>query len=331
MTNKELLISHINLLSEKDIASLLDAVILMETDCALAPKPNCPYCGSHAIIRYGHKCGKQRFLCKSCAKTFVPTTHTIMSNSHFPPKVWREVIKDTIQGNALDYTAQRIGCSHQAVFDMRHKILMSLQQLPEISGVCLGGVSEFDETYVLDCYKGKELGVSIPRNPRKHGAKAIKRGISNEYMCICTGIQRNGDAIAATINRAKPSAAELISIFDGHIADGTLVLCDGLRSYHAFPGIADCTVKDCKDRSAEDACFYNLNTVNGLHSFIKQRYVFYRGVASKYINRYNALFAAAYRNAENIIRRLTDAMLTITGIDYYHSGKDIRTVGLVTV
>ncbi len=233
MTNKELLISHINLFSEEDIAFLLDAVILMETKCTLTPKPNCPYCGSHAI----------------------------MSNSHFPPKVWREVIKDTIQGNAIDYTAQRIGCSHQTVFDMRHKILMSRQQPPEISGVFLGGVSE----YVPDCYKGKELGGSIPRNPRKHGAKAVKRGISNEYVCICTGIQRNGDAITATINRTKPSAAELVSIFDGHITDGMPALCDGLRSYHAFPGIADCTVKDCNDRSA----------------------------------------AAAYRNAENVIRRLT--------------------------
>lgn len=93
MTNKELLISHINLLSEEDIASLSDAVISMETKCALTPKPNCPYCGSHAI----------------------------MSNSHFPAGIWRE------------------------------------EQLPEISSVCLGGVSEFDETFVLDCYKGKSL------------------------------------------------------------------------------------------------------------------------------------------------------------------------------
>lgn len=55
MINKGLLISHINLLSEEDIASLLDAVILMETKCALTPKLNSPYCSSHAIIRYGHK------------------------------------------------------------------------------------------------------------------------------------------------------------------------------------------------------------------------------------------------------------------------------------
>ena len=206
MTTKELLISHLNLLSEEDIASLLDAATHMEEKTTLAVKPDCPYCSSHTVIRYGHKCRKQRFYCKACGKTFVPTTHTIMSNSHFPAEVWREVISDTVHGNAIDYTAKRIGCSHQAVFDMRHKILMALQQLPEISDVCLGEVSEFDETFVLDCYKGKEMDSSIPRGPRRHGAKAEKRGISNEYVCICTGIQRKGAAIAATVNRAKPSA-----------------------------------------------------------------------------------------------------------------------------
>lgn len=208
---------------------------------------------------------------------------------------------------------------------------MSLQKLPEISGSCLGGVSEFDETFVLDCYKGKELDSSISKKPRKHGAKAEKRGISNEYVCICTSIQRKGDAFAATANRAKPGAKELISIFEGHIADGTLVLSDGLRSYHTFPGIADCTVKDCNNRTREDSCLYNLNTVNGCHSFIKQRYIFYRGVANKYINRYNALFSAAYRNAENIIKRLIDTVLKVTSVDYYHSIKDIKEVGLVVL
>lgn len=88
MTTKEQLISRLNQLSEEDIASLLDAAIHMEVKNTLAVKPDCPYCGSHTVIRYGHKCRKQRFYCKSCGKTFVPTTHTIMSNSHFPAEVW---------------------------------------------------------------------------------------------------------------------------------------------------------------------------------------------------------------------------------------------------
>lgn len=331
MTDKEQLISQINRLSDEDISSLLNTVTLMASKNTTTAIPHCPYCGFHSVIRYGHKCRKQRFLCKSCERTFMQTTHTVMANSHFPAEAWAEVIEDTLHGNAIDYTAQKIGCSHQTAFDMRHKVLVSLQELPEIKGIRLGEVSEFDETFVLDCYKGKKLDSSILRKPRKHGAKAEKRGISNEYVCICTGIQRGGGAYAATANRAKPSAGELISIFESHIADGTLALCDGLRSYHAFPGIADCIVEDCNSRDKKVSSFYNLNTVNGFHSFIKQRYVFYRGVASKYINRYNTLFAAAYRNAENIIRRLTDTILAVTNADYYHSTKDIKETGLVVL
>ncbi len=101
MTNKELLISRIDLLSEEDISSLLDAAILMAAKNTLTVKFDCPYCGFHAVIRYGHKCGKQRFFCKSCRKTFAPAIHTIMSNSHFPAEVWPEVIKDIETKSAL--------------------------------------------------------------------------------------------------------------------------------------------------------------------------------------------------------------------------------------
>lgn len=133
-----------------------------------------------------------------------------------------------------------------------------------MTGVCLEDVSEVDEKFVLDCYKGRPMDAAAKRNPLGHGAKAEKRGISSEYLCICTGIQRKGggEALATTVNRAKPSAKELLDVFEGHIADGTLVLCDGLRSYYALPGITD-----CNDREVEGSCFYHLNTVNGFHSF----------------------------------------------------------------
>ena len=52
MTNKELLISRLNLLSEEDIASLLDAANHMEGKNALVAKPDCPYCGSPIVICY---------------------------------------------------------------------------------------------------------------------------------------------------------------------------------------------------------------------------------------------------------------------------------------
>lgn len=331
MTSQDLLIARIKQLSEEEISTLLNATSVMLEKHGASSKPDCPYCGSQNIIRYGHKCNKQRFLCRDCGRTFTTTTHTVMSHSHFPPEVWAEVIEDTLCGNSIDYTARRLGLYHQATFDMRHKILMALQQMPETGNICLGEVSELDETFVLDCYKGKPLDGDISRKPRKHGAKAEKRGISSEYICICSGIQRNGAAYAAAVNRAKPDAEELRAVFTGHIADATLILCDGLRSYHILPTIADCAVKDCSKMAEDEKCFYHLNTVNGFHSFIKSRYHFYRGVATKYLNRYNTLFSAAYRNVASLIKQVRQALLEVGRINYYHSNKAAGEVDLLAI
>lgn len=118
--------------------------------------------------------------------------------------------------------------------------------MPEIANVHLGELSELDETFVLDCYKGKLLGddASSPENPVNMG-KSKKSGTSNEYVCICTDNQRKGDVYAVTVNRTKPDAEELSTVFANHIADATLVLCDGLRSYNTRSSIVNCTVKDC--------------------------------------------------------------------------------------
>ena len=46
-------------------------------------------------------------------------------------EVWREVISDTMHGNAIDYTAKRIGCSHQG---FRILFFVALLRPPKVSG-----------------------------------------------------------------------------------------------------------------------------------------------------------------------------------------------------
>ncbi len=92
-----------------------------------------------------------------------------------------------------------------------------------------------------------------------------------------------------------------------------------------------CTVKDCHKLEEEEKSFFNLNTVNGFHSFIKKRYDFYQGVATKYLNRYNALFAASYRNAEALVKQLCQALLNAGSTDYYHSNRDVREKRLLVI
>lgn len=121
---------------------------------------------------------------------------------------------------------------------------MALQDILEKEPVHLSGITEMDETFVLDCYKEKPIPKEANHNARKHGAKAAKRGISSEYVAICTGVQRDGKAIAETVNRAKPSGRELYEIFVTHVSEETLVLTDGLRNYNSLGTAIGCTVMD---------------------------------------------------------------------------------------
>lgn len=120
--------------------------------------------------------------------------------------------------------------------------------------VLLSGIAEFDETFVLDCYKGGSVPPEAGRIAHKHVAKASKCGISNEYIAICIGIQRDGGVVALTVNRAKLSSRELCQIFDGHIADNTLALTDGLRSYNALFSIAFRCANNRIDRLFSSIC-----------------------------------------------------------------------------
>lgn len=290
---------------------------------------SCPHCGGKNIVKNGHKCGKQEYLCKCCRHTFVSTTNTMMAYSRQPLEVWEEMICDTLDGNAIDFSAKRLGLSHDCAFHMRHKILCSLQDHLLEQPVKLGEVTELDETFVLESYKGKKLPDDCGRAPRRHNATAEKRGISNEYVCICTGVQRNGASLAQTVNRAKPSKEELLEVFEGHICDGTLLLCDGLKSY---PVLEEHYASTVKDVNAEDNnSFYNLNTVNGFHSAIKKYYEFYRGVATKFLNRYNALFSVRYKDKERWINTLINSLRKVSEVSRYHTIESSMTVGLLCI
>ncbi len=212
---------------------------------------------------------------------------------------------------------------------MRHKVLMALQNRLENSPVLLSGIAEFDESFVLDCHKGGAVPETAGRKASNHGATASNRGISNEYVAICTGIQRDGGVIAATVNRAKPSSKELEEIFCGHIAENTMVLTDGLRSYRIFETFAACTVVDVNQEGGRG--LFNLNTVNSLHSYIKETYNHYRGVATKYINRYNAVFSIAFRCADNLKDNLFSSLCLVGRNSCWHSVNDVRNYRLVTL
>jgi len=258
----------------------------------------CLHCQSDRVVRNGFMRGKQNHLCRNCGKSFVATVGTVAYYSHSGEAVWKQVIRDTVNGVAIDKTAEDLCLHHETVFNMRHKILFCLEQEEVANPTVFSGVCEADETYLLENYKGKGLPDYIHREARKHGAVAQKRGISNEYICICAAIERGGAAFSTAVNRAAPDKNEIHSVFAGRVDENTLVLCDGAKEYNILEEKCGCSTVNA-DKESDG--FYNINSVNGYHSFIKERNRMARGFATKYLNRYNALFSTIYKNSRFII------------------------------
>ena len=324
------LLFDVQQLAEEDLDKVIAFVLgILKLTQSLPSRPKCPHCGASYVIKWGFKNGSQRFKCRECNRTFEYSTGTIAAYSHYSLATWSEFIHDTIKAESLDSSAEKLGFSHQTAFNMRHKVLLALQDLSESDPTILSDTVELDETFVLDCYKGAKLPESVNREPRKHGAKAVKKGISSEYVAICAGVQRDGEAMASSANRAKPSKEELASIFNGHIASNALVLTDGLRSYRILEETTNCTVVDINREGRRG--LFNLNAVSSFHSYIKATYKQFRGVATKYLNRYNALFSAAFRYANDTVSSLYDSFCKTGRCSCWHGLKDVRTLNLLAI
>ncbi|MDE7201296.1 MAG: hypothetical protein K2O91_05165 [Lachnospiraceae bacterium] len=151
----ETLFDYMKNLCESELDRIISFVMgIVSTNGQSKEIPNCPYCDNPHVIKYGHRKEKQRFLCHDCRKTFMHSTNTLLANSHSNQSIWADFIRDTFHGETLDASAKKYGFSHQTAFNMRHKVLSALQDLLENNPVLLSGVTEFDETFVLDCYKG---------------------------------------------------------------------------------------------------------------------------------------------------------------------------------
>lgn len=256
----------------------------------------CLSCSSSNIVRNGKRHKKQAYLCRDCKKSFVATATSSIAYSHSSETVWKQIIRDTVDGIAIDKTADSLDLAHSTVFNMRHKILRCVEQLIINTPTELDGVHEADETYVLESLKGRKIPVDYHRKPRKHGSKATKAGISEEYICVCTSVGSENQCTASAVNRATPSKAEIVQVFGDKVTTNTVILCDGNKNYDVLED--KCTVAHSK----------RVNKANGFHSFIKERLMAARGVATIYLNRYNALFSQVFGKQDSVADKIFEHM-----------------------
>lgn len=99
----------------------------------------CPKCGCYhpRLVKSGFaNSGKQMLRCKECGKRFVIDRGQLTFYSHQDQAKWNQLISDTLAGVSIKETAAKINVNERNVFNMRHKLLVSLseEEVPIQSG-----------------------------------------------------------------------------------------------------------------------------------------------------------------------------------------------------
>jgi transposase-like protein len=90
----------------------------------MAPKApdSCPHCKSKLFKKNGRKGGKQRFLCKSCGRTFGSTNLTPLYRSRLSPATVKRLVELTLLCQSIPQAAKDCGINPKTVWLFRKKL-----------------------------------------------------------------------------------------------------------------------------------------------------------------------------------------------------------------
>ena len=254
-------------------------------DCLDDNRPyQCPYCHKKTkMIKNGFARSKQRYLCMDCYHKFTYDSHMITSFLKIDVDEFIEICIDTLTMVPIHKTAARLN---------HHKFLSMLEKYLESEKIQLSGTIECDETYVLESSSGSSLK---RRKARHRGEPSRFRGMSHEQICIVTTTDRNEHEIFLAVGQFRPTKDIIQDTFKNNITQRSIIYTAGTDCYNS---LAEC--KNCR--------VVHLNVVNHIHSVIKNKVAQYRGVATKYINRYTVLFVCMRRFMEMDLNKLYEKL-----------------------
>ena len=276
----------------------------------------CIYCGSTHVVKNGtRKDGTQRFLCRACRRSFLPTSNSVTSRTRKRLSVWASYINCMLDKKTLRETAEECQISMTTAFLWRHKILDGLHEMAE--NIYLDGVVEADETFFNVSYKGNHRHFAMPRVPHKRGGSVHAKGLSFEKVCVPCAVSDAGLSYARPAKLGKVSSECISETFDGIISPHATLCTDNEKAYRAFARDNKNRLiqmdTDCRTRELSGET-YGIQRVNACHSSMKGFLHRFRGVSTKYLENYlvwNGLLANSRRSREELFSLLLAQILTV--------------------
>jgi hypothetical protein len=194
-----------------------------------------------------------------------------------------------------------VGVHKNTSFRWRHRFLHTAKH---DRSVPLTGITEADETYLLESQKGSR---QLARPPRRRGGTAKRRGISHEHDCILVARDRAGKTVDFVTGRAPLRPAQLQRCLPPVLAPDTILVSDGHAAYRAFARKAGITHRFVNlAAGVRVAGALHVQNVNAYHGRFKQWLRRFNGGASHYLPNYLgwrwALDLGRISSAERLLR-----------------------------
>ena len=254
---------------EKSPASIVDE--------KFAVSPVCPQCHSGSLHKWGIVSGIQRYRCKDCGRSFNALTGTSMARLR-KKELWLEYSQALAYSLSLSKAAERCGIDRATAFRWRHRFL----QAPSQSKVCCSGITEVDETYFRESFKGKKVS---HRKPRKRGKEACVRGLSAEQIPVVVARDRAGQTCDAVLRTR--TAKEVGFCIGSQISPASVLCIEQSRVLIKFAkdcGLAFETIGTKQRRGREKV--FHVQNVNAYHSRLKNWMRRFHGVATERLPSY---------------------------------------------
>jgi transposase-like protein len=257
-------------------------------------KKACPHCDSVKLYRFGVVSGLQRYRCRDCKKTFNALTKTPLARLRHKGR-WLTYLEARAQSRTVRQSAADSKVHRNTSFRWRHRFLKWISQDRPAR---LHGITEVDETHILESDKGKK---KLTRKPRKRGGTASKPGISNQQVCVLVARDRSGQTLDFVMGTGALSKRELTDALKPALDADVLLVSDANPTYDAFchsENISHEIVNLSKGQRVNNA--FHIQNVNAYHRRFKQWLERFHGVATDYLANY-----LGWRHALEIYRQLT--------------------------
>jgi transposase-like protein len=236
----------------------------------------CPHCRHTYTILYGKYNGRQRYMCKSCGRTFSGFTNTPLAMTHFPEK-WETFMECTLRGMSLRAAAMELKVSYVTLFYWRHKLLVALK---EIAPNKMNGTVELLNFYLKYSEKGKKH----PHNKKKrvHDRSMNYLNIESDKISMLAAADFFGNIFSGAICRGRINTRDIANSI-GRLLDENNIVCSKPKSMFSV------FLRRMHIKEYEKA----LDNTSAVIKYMKDCMAWmrhFKGVATKYLNNYLSLY-----------------------------------------